>query len=74
MRYRFTASFVALVAASALTQILIAQNSQQTQKAPTATDQAFDPHDISGIWKNPGGFDTALGNARPPMTDWGKEK
>ncbi len=35
MRYRFMASFVALVSVLALTQILFAQNSQQTQ-APNA--------------------------------------
>jgi hypothetical protein len=74
MRYRIMASFVALVTVSAVTQILFAQNSQQAQKASTANAQPFDPHDISGIWKNPGGFDVALGNNRPPMTDWGKEK
>ena len=73
MRYRFVASLFALMA---LTQILFAQNGQQTQaqKASTATAQPFDPHDISGIWKNPGGFDVALGADRPPMTEWGKEK
>ena len=73
------AAFVALVAGLALTQILFAQNgrsaeSKQTQELPAAKDLPFDPHDISGIWKNPGGFDVALGNDRPPMTDWGKEK
>src|SRR3984885_3914717 len=85
MRYRIMASCVALVAVSALTQILFAQNlfaqnGQQTRAQKASTPEAqpsnlpFDPHDISGIWKNPGGFDVALGNDRPPMTDWGKEK
>jgi hypothetical protein len=76
MRYRFMASFVALVAVSALTLLLSAQNRQQTQaqKASTAKAQPFDPHDISGIWKNPGGFDVGLGPDRPPMTAWGKEQ
>ena len=76
MKYRFTALFVALAAVSALIQIVFAQNNQQTQgqKTPTATAQPFDPHDISGIWKNPGGFDPVIGSDRPPMTDWGKEK
>jgi len=59
MRYHF----VAPAAVLALTQILFAQSAQP-----------FDPRDISGIWRNPGGFDVALGNARPPMTEWGKEK
>jgi hypothetical protein len=68
-------SFVAFAALSALTQIAFAQNSQQAQKAPAAkAQQPFDPHDISGIWKNPGGFDPFLGNDRPPLTAWGKEK
>jgi hypothetical protein len=57
-----------LVAVLALMQILIAQ----TPSTPKA--QPFDPHDISGIWKNPGGFDPIIGTNRPPMTDWGKEK
>ncbi len=81
MRYRFLAPFFALAAILALTQFLFAQNSQQTQQAKPRQRRfggnepdAFDPHDISGIWKNPGGFDVALGNNRPPMTDWGKEK
>jgi hypothetical protein len=76
MRYRFMASFVALVTLLALTQILSAQNSQptQAQKASTAKNQPFDPHDISGIWRNPGGFDKVLGTDRPPMTAWGQEK
>jgi hypothetical protein len=76
MRYRFMTSFVALVAVWALTQLLFAQNRGQTQaqKASPAKAQPFDPHDISGIWKNPGGFDPFLGTARPPMTAWGKEQ
>src|SRR5580700_3056461 len=76
MRYRLVAPFVALAALLALTQFLFSQSNQQTQaqKAPAASTQPFDPHDISGIWRNPGGFDVALGNSRPPMTDWGKEK
>ena len=77
MRYRFMASFVALVALWALTQLLVAQNRQQTQAQKASTPTAalpFDPHDISGIWKNPGGFDVALGPERPPMTAWGKEQ
>ena len=69
-------SFLALVAVLVLTQVPLAQNSQQTQaqKASTAKAPPFDPHDISGIWKNPGGFDVGLGTDRPPMTDWGKEQ
>src|SRR5580700_51906 len=76
MRYRLVAPFVALAALLALTQFLFSQSNQsaQAQKAPAASTQSFDPHDISGIWRNPGGFDVALGNNRPPMTDWGKEQ
>src|SRR3984893_16966717 len=76
MRYLLRASYVALVAVLALTQILFAQNGQQkqAQKDSPTKDLPFDPHDISGIWKNPGGFDVALGSDRPPMTAWGKEK
>src|SRR5579864_7223972 len=76
MRYRFmAASFVAVVAVSALTQFLFAQRGQRAQAPDPATaNLPFDRHDISGIWKNPGGFDVALGNDRPPMTDWGKEQ
>ena len=75
MTYRRTALF-ALVAVSALTQILVAQRGQRNQApaASTANSLPFDPHDISGIWRNPGGFDPIIGTNRPPMTDWGKEK
>jgi hypothetical protein len=70
------ASFVALVAVGVFTQLLFAQNGRQTQAEKASPTQAlpFDPHDISGIWKNPGGFDVGLGNERPPMTAWGKEQ
>ena len=74
MKYRLTAYFVAL--AAAFTQDVVAQNRQQRQ-APTASPSSslpFDPHDISGIWKNPGGFNPVIGTDRPPMTAWGKEK
>ena len=76
MKYSFMASFVALAGVLAFTQFLFAQNKQQKQapKDPPPSNLPFDPHDISGIWKNPGGFDVALGNDRPPLTDWGKEK
>jgi hypothetical protein len=78
MRSRFPASYyVALVAVLALTPILFAQRGgkqKQAEKDSPTKNLPFDPHDISGIWKNPGGFDVALGAERPPMTDWGKEK
>jgi hypothetical protein len=77
MRYRFLASYSALVAVLALTPILFAQRGgkqKQAEKDSPTKNLPFDPHDISGIWKNPGGFDVALGNERPPMTAWGKEQ
>ena len=74
MRYRRTALF-AFVAVLVLMQMLFAQNrgQRQTTQAPPS-NLPFDPHDISGIWRNPGGFDPIIGTNRPPMTDWGKEK
>ena len=83
MTNRFAAWFFAfaLVALSALTQILFAQDGKQrggkqkqAEKDSPTKNLPFDPHDISGIWRNPGGFDPVLGNDRPPMTEWGKEK
>ena len=75
MRYRYKAFFAALVAVSAFAPFLFAQGKQkQAQKAFTPSNLPFDPHDISGIWRNPGGFDPILGMDRPPMTAWGKEK
>ena len=75
MTYRYEVSFVALVAVSAFAPFLFAQGKQkQVQKAFTPSNLPFDPHDISGMWKNPGGFDPLLGNDRPPLTAWGKEK
>src|SRR5262245_47434563 len=75
MTYRHTA-LVALVAVLALTTFFFAQNTpqRQAQTPSTAKAQPFDPHDISGIWRNPGGFDPIIGTNRPPMTEWGKEK
>ncbi|HEY3824248.1 MAG TPA: hypothetical protein VGL82_06795 [Bryobacteraceae bacterium] len=74
MKHRFMVPFFALAALLALTQFLFAQRGQQAPAPQAPSNEPFDPHDISGIWKNPGGFDVALGNNRPPMTDWGKEK
>ncbi len=75
MTYRRQALF-ALVAVLAVAQILVAQRNQQDQAETASTAKAlpFDPHDISGIWRNPGGFDPILGTNRPPMTAWGKEQ
>lgn len=80
MKYRFLSSFIALVAVLVLARNVVAQNKQKQApkaapaKGTNAKAQPFNPRDISGIWKNPGGFDVALGPDRPPMTDWGKEK
>jgi hypothetical protein len=60
-----------------LTPVLLAQRGgkqKEAEKDSPTKSLPFDPHDISGIWKNPGGFDVALGAERPPMTAWGKEK
>jgi hypothetical protein len=76
MRYGFVAAFFAFVTGFAVTQMLFAQGrgQKQAQKDSPTKNLPFDPHDISGIWKNPGGFDPVLGNDRPPMTAWGKEQ
>ena len=76
MKYRFLSLLAALVAVLALAKVVVAQNKQlkQAPKASPTKSLPFDAHDISGIWRNPGGFDVALGADRPPMTDWGKEK
>jgi hypothetical protein len=75
MTYRHTVLF-ALLAASALTPTVFSQNRQQTPapQAPPANPQPFDPHDISGYWRNPGGFDPIIGTNRPPRPEWGTEK
>lgn len=75
MKFRYLSSVVALVAVLALARTVVAQNKgKQAPKASPTKSQPFDPRDISGIWKNPGGFDVALGPDRPPMTPWGKEQ
>ena len=68
MTYRLTALFALVAVSSALTQILVAQRGQRNQApaASTANSLPFDPHDISGIWRNPGGFDPIIGMNRPP--------
>jgi hypothetical protein len=53
---------------------LFAQRGQRNQAPSTPSNLPFDAHDISGIWRNPGGFDPIVGMNRPPMTEWGKEK
>jgi len=76
MTYRRMALF-ALVAVLVLMQMLFAQRvgkQKQAEKDSPTKNLPFDPHDISGIWRNPGGFDPIIGTNRPPMTDWGKEK
>ena len=75
MRFRYLPSAAALVGVLMLANSIAAQNKgKQAPKAPPSKAQPFDPRDISGIWKNPGGFDVALGADRPPMTAWGKEQ
>src|SRR6185436_2183605 len=76
MTHRRTILF-AFMAASALAPILLSQNRGQApapQAVPAKPALPFDPRDISGIWKNPGGFDPIIGTTRPAMTEWGKEK
>jgi hypothetical protein len=70
---RRTALF-ALVAVLVLVPNLFAQRGQRNQAPAPPSNLPFDPHDISGIWRNPGGFDPIVGTNRPPMTAWGKEQ
>src|SRR6185369_10080598 len=72
MTYRYT--IFALVAVLVSMPNLFAQRGQRNQAPSTPSNLPFDPHDISGIWRNPGGFDPIIGMNRPPMTEWGKEK
>jgi hypothetical protein len=41
-----------------------------------SADQAFDPHDLSGIWwgHNARGVNSSLGSTAPPMTPWALQK
>src|ERR1051325_8494251 len=73
MTYRRTA-LLALVAVLLLIQNVFAQRGQRQATQAPPSNLPFDPHDISGIWRNPGGFDPIIGMNRPPMTEWGKEK
>ena len=80
MKYRWFALSAAIVAGIAFSQLMFAQEEAapagrgKGKAAPPKSNLPFDPHDISGIWRNPGGFDPILGTDRPPMTAWGKEK
>ncbi len=73
MAYRRTV-LLAFLVASALTSIVFSQDTEQTPapQTPPAKPQPFDPHDISGIWRNPGRFKSIIRNNRPPMTECGK--
>ena len=78
MRSRFigvSALVVALASSAAF-----AQNARQGRaQAPAASNQPFDPHDLSGFWDitnigRPPGALNETSNNRPPMTPWGLEK
>ena len=73
MRYRLTALF-ALVAVLVFMPNVFAQRCRAHRTPEPASKLPFDPHDISGIWRNPGGFDPVIGTDRPPMTAWGKRE
>jgi len=62
MRNRLAGSIAALMAIWAL--------------SPLAFAQSFDPHDLNGYWdmSTPAGTLRTVGNNRPAMTAWGKEK
>ena len=73
---------IVLLVALASSLVAFAQNGQQGQqsaKAPTISNKAFDPHDLSGFWDItksglPPGALNETSNSRPPMTPWGLGK
>jgi hypothetical protein len=69
MRNRVTFSF-ALIASLVFGIAALMPGAVAQQK--TATDQAFDPHDLSGVWEAP--VRVTTGKEVPPMTAWGKER
>jgi len=71
-------SIAGAMAIVALSTALFAQTPQPSAqpKAPVPTTEAFDPHDLTGIWvrgKAPRG-NSPLSGDRPPMTPWGQAK
>ena len=70
---RRTVLFALLAAIGFDTDPLCAEQQQTpAPQAPAAKPQPFDPHDISGIWKNPGGFDPIIGNESSSHDGMGK--
>ncbi len=82
MRSRLIGAMTVVTVALASASVTFGQNSRQgpqRAKAPAASNQPFDPHDLSGFWditnigRAPGALNETSNN-RPPMTPWGLEK
>jgi len=81
MRNRLIGVMIAVTVALASSSVAFAQNRKQGQSAkpPAASNQPFDPHDLSGFWditnigRQPGALNETSNN-RPPMTQWGLAK
>jgi hypothetical protein len=84
VRNRVITSVIAGVAALALSPAIHAQAnlpaaaSKLTPAAKADSEnsnsEAFDPHDLNGIWTIAVRKELAISDDRPPMTPWGKEK
>lgn len=82
MRNRWMSAMMTAAVALASSPFAVAQNGPQgsrNAKAPAASSEPFDPHDLSGFWDitklgRPAGALNAISDNRPPMTPWGLEK
>lgn len=66
----------AAIAAIALSGAFVFAQAPEQTTVPDS-DRAFDPHDLSGVWRVPKGARAELlfrsTNPEPPLTPWGKE-
>src|ERR1700686_5112379 len=73
---RLTASIVVIVTVLAFSSAMLAQTAQSSgaAKTQTAKAQAFDLHDLNGIWSMTPRKQLSITNTRPPLTTWGQAK
>lgn len=75
MRTRIIRFCIAVLAASALSSIALAQPAQQLEAAKANDSAPLNTHDLSGVWNHPmRQRDPTMSNARPSFTPWGEAK
>jgi hypothetical protein len=73
---RLIGSTIAITVALAFSSLMPPRASRPSAeaKAQPAKAEAFNPHDLNGIWSLNLRRQLAISNNRPPMTPWGQAK